>query len=117
MSDGRNRLVFDCSSTLRGLSVWLVTANPHTDGGPLLTHYCKISLIRYGQLYRYTNNTVITYVRARPCATNREESCPKKVIRGLKSLSRYNNILVSRIVIKGFYWYHHDGPLKDTAYH
>ena len=45
------------------------------------------------------------YVRARPCATNREESYPKKVTHGPKSLSRYNDIVVSHIAIKGFYWY------------
>lgn len=36
-------------------------------------------------------------------ATNREESYPKNVTHGPKSLSRYNDIVVSRIVIKGFY--------------
>ena len=54
-------------------------------------------------MYRYINGIVITYVRARPCATNREESYPKKVAHGPKSLSRYNDIVVSHIVIKGFY--------------
>ena len=54
-------------------------------------------------MYRYINGIVITCVRARPCATNREESYPKKVTHGPKSLSRYNDIVVSHIVIKGFY--------------
>ena len=61
------------------------------------------------RLVRPTGNVVI-YVRARPCATNREESYPKKVAHGPKSLSRYNDIVVSHIVIKGFYCSNKERP-------